>query len=86
MQTLASDGELLALNDIVDVAAVESGFPASLVGLVSVGDSLYGIPGTTAAAGLVWYNPTQYDGPTSGTLDVLAAWTTAAAVEGRAPF
>ncbi len=62
MQTLANDGELLALDDIVDVAAVEADFPASLVELSTVGDDHFGIPGTTAVAGLVWYNPTQYDG------------------------
>src|SRR5262245_31441348 len=59
MQTLASAGDLLALDDIVDVDAVDADFPASLVELSTVGNSLYGIPGTTAVAGLVWYNPTQ---------------------------
>ena len=86
MQTLAADGELLALDEIVDVTAVESDFPASLVELASSGDSIYGIPGTTAVAGLVWYNPTQYDGPTGGTLDELTAWADAAAADGRTPF
>jgi alpha-glucoside transport system substrate-binding protein len=86
MQTLASAGELVALDDIVDIAAVEADFPSSLVELSTVGDSLYGIPGTTAVAGLVWYNPTQYDGPTDGTLDDLAAWTATAAADGRTPF
>jgi alpha-glucoside transport system substrate-binding protein len=86
MQTLAADGELLALDEIVDVTAVESDFPASLVELASAGDSIYGIPGTTAVAGLVWYNPTQYDGPTGGTLDELTAWADAAAADGRTPF
>jgi alpha-glucoside transport system substrate-binding protein len=86
MQTLANAGDLLALDDIVDVAAVEADFPASLVELSTVGDNHFGIPGTTAVAGLVWYNPTQYDGPTDGTLTDLADWTTGAAAAGRTPF
>ena len=86
MQTLANAGELLALDDIVDVAAIEADFPASLVELSTVGDNHFGIPGTTAVAGLVWYNPTQYDGPTDGTLTDLADWTTGAAAAGRTPF
>ena len=86
MQTLARAGELVALDDIVDVADIEADFPASLVELSTIGDNLYGIPGTTAVAGLVWYDPTQYDGPTAGTLDELAAWTSQAAAEGRTPF
>ena len=48
-------------------------FPPSLVELGSADGTLFGVPGTTAVAGLVWYNPTIYDGPTSGTLDELPA-------------
>jgi alpha-glucoside transport system substrate-binding protein len=86
MKTLATAGELLALDEIVDAAAIESQFPPSLVELVSVGDRLYGVPGTTAVAGLVWYNKKRYDGPTSGTIDDLAAWTADAAAAGKTPF
>ena len=86
MRDLAEAGELLALDDVVDVDAVRADFPPSLVELGSADGTLFGVPGTTAVAGLVWYNPTIYDGPTSGTLDELTAWVDDAATGGRTAF
>ena len=77
---------MIALDEIVDTASIETDYPSSLVELASVDGNLYGVPGTTAVAGLVWYNPSVYDGPTSGTIDDLTAWAAEAAAEGRTPF
>jgi alpha-glucoside transport system substrate-binding protein len=86
MQDLATAGELIPVGDIIDETTVLEQFPQSLVDLVTIDDELFGIPGTTAVAGLVWYRPDTYDGPTSGTLDEWIEWVDSAAAEGRTPF
>ncbi|HEX8005810.1 MAG TPA: extracellular solute-binding protein, partial [Trebonia sp.] len=86
VHTLATQGKLVALDGIVDVPTVKKDFPAGLVELGSAGGKLYALPGTSAVAGLVWYNPKSYKGPTSGTLADLDAWVKQSAAGGRTPW
>ncbi|WP_214102650.1 ABC transporter substrate-binding protein [Acrocarpospora catenulata] len=86
IHSLAVQGKLIALDGIVDVAAVRKDFPAGLVELGSADGKLYALPGTSAVAGLVWYDPKSYQGPTTGTLSDLDAWVRKSADAGKTPW
>lgn len=87
MQQLAASGDLIALDDILDMGAFEEDFDAGLVELGTVDGSLYGIFGTAAVKGLIYHNTAVYDGPTTPeTWDELDAWARTKAEEGVTPW
>jgi alpha-glucoside transport system substrate-binding protein len=66
---------------------VRAEYPAGLVDLVSAHGKLYGVFYNTAVQGLVWYNPTAYDGPTSpASWQELTDWTSDIAAGGHTPW
>lgn len=87
IKQLGADGHLIALDSIVDMNAVSADYPAGLVDLVSADGELYGVFYNTAVQGLVWYNPTAYDGPTSPTSwQELTDWAGQTAGTGKTPW
>jgi alpha-glucoside transport system substrate-binding protein len=87
IKQLGAAGRLIALDSIVDANAVRTDYPAGLVDLVSAGGKLYGIFYNTAVQGLVWYNPTRYQGPTAPTSwQEITDWTSRTAASGTTPW
>jgi alpha-glucoside transport system substrate-binding protein len=87
IKQLGAQGKLVALDSIVDIAAVRSDYPAGLIDLVSAGGKLYGLFYNSAVQGLVWYNPTTYQGPKAPTSwQEISDWSTKTADSGQTPW
>jgi alpha-glucoside transport system substrate-binding protein len=88
MQQLIADGDLVPMDDVLDLPTVQEQYDPGLLDLATGADGeLYGIFTTAAVKGLVYYDPTTYDGPTApATWDELATWTDAEADAGRTPW
>jgi len=86
MHTLATQGKLVSLDDVVDVAAVKKNYPAGLVQLASANENLYGIFYNSAVQGLVWYDPKHYTGPKATSWSELQSWTQQTVSSGKTPW
>ena len=87
MRQLMTEGKMLALDDIVDVAAVKKNYDPGLVELGSNNGKLYGLMKTAALKGLVFHNPKVYQGPTNAaTWGELESWTKEQATSGKTPW
>jgi alpha-glucoside transport system substrate-binding protein len=87
IKQLGAEGKLIPLDSIVDMTAVKADYPAGLVDLVSANGKLYGLFYNTAVQGLVWYNPTTYQGPkTPASWQEISDWTTKTAAGGTTPW
>jgi alpha-glucoside transport system substrate-binding protein len=87
IKQLGQQGKLIALDSIVDMNAVRADYPSGLVDLVTADGRLYGLFFNTAVQGLVWYNPTTYQGPKApASWSDIAAWTTQTASGGQTPW
>jgi alpha-glucoside transport system substrate-binding protein len=87
IKQLGAQGKLVPLDSIVDMTTVRADYPAGLVDLVSADGKLYGLFYNTAVQGLVWYNPTTYDGPKAPTSwQEVSDWTGRTASGGTTPW
>ncbi len=83
----ASEGKLVALDDVVDLAQMKSDYGQSWLDLGSVGGKLYSIFVWSSLKGPIWYNPKTYDGPKQPkTWDELQAWADTKAASGQTPW
>ena len=84
---LGTEGRLVALDSIVDIAKVRAEYPAGLLDLVTAQGKLYGVFFNTAVQGLVWYDPKNYGGPVNPTTwSEVTAWTSQTAASGHTPW
>lgn len=88
MQSLIESGDLVPLNDMLDMDAVAKNYNQGLLDLASDADgTLHGLFVTAAVKGLVFYNPEVYDGPTApATWGELTEWTDRTAADGTTPW
>jgi len=87
LRDLGAAGDMIALDDILDMATVSEEFDAGLLGLGTVDDTLYGVFNTAALKGLIYYNTAVYDGPLENVnWDQMNEWQAARAAEGITPW
>ncbi|WP_448006866.1 ABC transporter substrate-binding protein [Agromyces bauzanensis] len=88
MRTLIEDGDLVALDDILDVSALSEQYDQGLLDLGSDDDgTLYGLFNTASVKGLVYYDPKNYTGPTApADWAELADYTDKLAASGSTPW
>lgn len=89
MAEFARAGQLVALDDVVDLDAMKEQYASSWLELGTVDGKLYGIFVKTALKGLIWYSPKTFQAagyqiPT--TWDELLALTERIAGEGKTPW
>lgn len=83
---LVKNGDVLPLTDLVSAEALTH-YPDSVLDIVKKDSTPYALMHASALKGLVYYNPSHYDGPTDPkTWAELTAWTTATAKEGHTPW
>jgi alpha-glucoside transport system substrate-binding protein len=83
----ASEGKLVALDDVVDMAQMKSDYGQSWLDLGSYEGKLYGVFVWSSLKGSIWYNPKTYDGPKPPkTWDELQAWSDQKAASGQTPW
>lgn len=61
MQQYASEGELVALNDLIDTNVINAQYPEAWVDLGTVDGNLYAIFMKAANKAMVWYNPATFN-------------------------
>ncbi len=83
----AEQGALVDLAQVLDMPAVEQNYDEGLLNIVTRDGATFGLFNTVNLAGLIWYNPATYAGPTDATTwDELEAWTTETAATGSTPW
>jgi alpha-glucoside transport system substrate-binding protein len=84
--TYQKAGQLIPLNDILDMNTVKAEFPSQLLDAMSSDGKLYGIFNSLDTYG-IWYNAKTYKGPTSPkNWDEVAAWSKERAASGTTPW
>lgn len=87
MIQLMESGDLIPLNDVLDMDAMAQDYDTGLLDLGSYDGSLYGIMQTAALKGLVFHNPETYEGPTNpATWSELESWAADSASNGTPPW
>ncbi|MEV7972584.1 extracellular solute-binding protein [Cellulomonas sp. NPDC089187] len=88
MQSLMASGDLVPLDDMLDMDTIREQYNEGLLDLASDEDGqLYGLFTTAALKGLIYYNPETYDGPTEpATWSELTDWTQERADSGTTPW
>lgn len=89
MQQLAKQGNLKALNDMLDMSAVQNDYAKAWIDLGSYNGKLYAIFYKAANKGTIWYNPGQFQSngysiPT--TFDDLVGLSSTIAGSGKYPW
>jgi len=83
----AEQGVLIDLAEVLDVSSVERNYDESLMNIVTREGATFGLFNTVNLAGLIWYNPTTYTGPTDpATWSELESWTVETAAGGETPW
>lgn len=59
--TFADEGQLVPLNDVLDMDAMREDYDEGFLQLATVNDQLYGIFIKAAVKSLVWYNPPSFE-------------------------
>ena len=57
----AKSGDLVPLNDILDMNQLQQNYDQGFINLTTVNDKVYGIFTKAAVKSLVWYNPKSFD-------------------------
>jgi len=86
---LARAGELVALNDVLDMDAMREQYDEGFLQLATVDDNLYGIFIKSAVKSLVWYNPKAFEAAgyqIPGTWDELMALSDHIIEDGTTPW
>lgn len=87
VRDLAAAGDLVPIDPWLDMDEFEAEYPSSLRDLGTVDGRLYGLFVNTAVAGLIWYDPTLYEGPVEpADWTELADWTSERAASGTTPW
>lgn len=71
MQTYAESGDLLALDDVLDMTQIESDYSDAWIDLGTVDGNFYGVFVKAATKGTVWYNPSTFE---AGGYDIPTTW------------
>ena len=89
MQQLASQHNLIALNDLVDMGAMQDNYAKSWIDLGSYNGKLYAIFFKAANKGTVWYNPAQFQSnnyAVPGTWQNMISLSNSIAGQGKYPW
>lgn len=87
MRGLIEDRKLIPLGDVLDADALATHYDQGLLDLGSSGGDLYGLFAVATVKGLVYFDPTTYDGPTAPqSWAELSDWTAGLAASGRTPW
>lgn len=87
MRALAEDGVLADLETVVGQDVLKEGFTPSLLETASLDGQVFGIFNTVNLGGLIWYNPTTYEGPTDPqSWEELQGWAQEQADSGATPW
>jgi alpha-glucoside transport system substrate-binding protein len=87
MVNFAETGHLIELSQFLDMDTTLQTYNPVLLDSVSVDGRLYSIFTAINLAGLIWYNPNQYTGPTPpATWEELDTWAQQTAASGTAPW
>ncbi len=87
MSALAEEGDLVDLREVVGDEVLSANFSTSLLETASLDDQVFGIFNSVNLGGLIWYNPTTYEGPTDPqSWDELQGWAREQVESGVAPW
>jgi len=87
MADLAEDGAVTDLREVIDADVLAAGFEPSILEVASTESQLYGLFTTVNLGGLIWYDPSVYDGPTEPeSWDALVEWSRTTAAAGVTPW
>ena len=73
MAEFARAGQLVALDDVLDLAAMNEQYGRSWIDLATVDGKVYGVFIKAALKGLIWYNPKYFSGPAPTIWDAVMA-------------
>jgi alpha-glucoside transport system substrate-binding protein len=86
LKQLARQRKLVPLNGVLDRTAMAKQYPKALLDLGTVNGKLYAYFSIVNYHGLIWFNPSKYTGPRTGTWAQLTSWAQGMAAEGRTPW
>lgn len=89
LQDFASSGDLIALDDVLDMSQVQADYSDSWIELGTMDGSLYGLFIKAATKSTVWYNPNSFEAAgyeTPETWDDLVALSEEMLADGTAPW
>jgi alpha-glucoside transport system substrate-binding protein len=87
MKQLMASGDLIALDDVLDMETVRKDYDSGLLDLGTHDGKLYGIMETAALKGLVYYDPETYKGPAAPkSWTELNDWAKQFAASGTTPW
>lgn len=87
ISAFAEEGNLVDLREVLGDELLEANFSPSLLETASLDGEVFGIFSTANLGGLIWYDPSTYEGPTSPeSWDELQAWAKQEAEAGNTPW
>lgn len=87
ISAFAAEGNLVDLRKVLGNDALEDNFSTSLIETASLDGEVFGIYSTANLGGLIWYDPSTYEGPTDpASWDELQTWAQEEADDGRTPW
>ena len=87
MSAFAEEGSLVDLREVLGSEVLDANFSPSLLETASVDGEVFGIFSTVNLGGLIWYDPSTYEGPTEPeSWEELQAWADQQASDGATPW